>query len=117
MDLEAAIRKHAEWKMRFRAAMIQHQMMDPAIIAKDNYCELGKWLHGEAQTRFGDLRSHAACVSSHATFHAEAGKVAQTINAKNYVEAENMLGNGTTYTNAENEVVGAIMQLKNEAKL
>jgi hypothetical protein len=116
MDLEGAIQKHTEWKRKFRTAMTQHLEMDPAIIAKDNYCELGKWLHGEAKTKFGNLSSLADCVSRHAAFHVEAGKVAQAINAKKYVEAENMLGNGTPYTNAIDEVAGAIMKLKNEAK-
>ena len=117
MDLEATIRRHAEWKMKFRSAMAQHQTLDPVIIAKDNYCELGKWLHGEGKAKFGNLHTHADCVSIHAAFHAEAGKVAQTINAKDYVEAENMLGNGTRYTNAADEVAAAIMKLKDDAKL
>lgn len=117
MDLEAAIQRHAEWKMKFRSAMTQHQTLDPVIIAKDNYCELGKWLHGKGKTKFGNLSSHAGCVSSHATFHMEAGKVAQAINAKNYVEAENMLENGTPYTIAAIEVAAATMELKKEARL
>lgn len=117
MDMEAAIRIHAEWKTKFRSAMSQHQALDPVIIAKDNYCELGKWLHGAGKAKFGNLGSHADCVSSHAAFHVEAGKVAQTINAKNYVEAENMLENGTRYTNAANEVAATIMKLKGDAKL
>lgn len=117
MDLEAAIQRHMEWKMTFRSAMSQHHALDPVIIAKDNYCELGKWLHGAGKAKFGNLGSHADCISSHAAFHAEAGKVAQTINAKNYVEAENMLGNGTPYTNAADEVAAAVMKLKNDAKL
>jgi methyl-accepting chemotaxis protein len=117
MDLDSAIQKHAEWKMKFRTAMSQHETMDAATIAKDNCCELGKWLHGEAKTKFGKLSSHSGCVTSHAAFHLEAGKVAQAINAKKYVEAENMLGNGTPYANASNVVAGAIMKLKKEAKL
>lgn len=117
MDLEAAIQKHVEWKAKFRSAMAQHQALDPVIIARDNYCELGKWLHGEGMAKFGSLGSHADCVSIHAAFHVEAGKVAQTINAKDYAEAESMLENGTRYTNAANEVTAAIMKLKGDAKL
>ncbi len=117
MDLEAAIQKHAEWKMMFQIAMTQRQELDPVIIAKDNYCELGKWLHGEAKSKYGNLSSYADCVSSHATFHFEAGKVAQAINSKKYVEAEKMLEKGTPYTNAANQVADAIMKLKKEIKL
>lgn len=117
MDFEAAIQRHAEWKTKFRSAIAQHQALDPVIISKDNYCELGKWLHGKGKTNFGNLSSHADCVSIHAAFHAEAGKVAQTINAKNYIEAESMLESGTTYTNAADKIADAIMKLKNDAKL
>lgn len=117
MDLAKAIQRHAEWKMKFLSAMRQHQALDPVIIAKDNYCELGKWLHGEGKAKFGNLDSHAGCVLSHAAFHVEAGKVAQAINAKNYIEAENMLDDGTPYANASDEIVGTIMKLKDEAKL
>lgn len=117
MNLEAAIQKHEEWKTRFFTAMTQHLMMDPAIIEKDNYCQLGKWLHGEGKTQFGNLSSYADCVSSHASFHVEAAKVAQTINSKNFVEAENMLGNGSSLTNASIVVAKALMKFKKEAKL
>ena len=117
MDLEPSIEKHAEWKTRFRAAMTQHLEMDPSIIAKVNYCELGKWLHGVAKTRFSHLPSYSACVASHEKFHREAAKVAEAINAKNYVEAESLLEDGSHFANASNEVSIAIMQLKNEAGL
>lgn len=117
MDLDPSIEKHAEWKTRFRTAMTQHQEMDPTIIAKVNYCELGKWLHGAAKAKFGHLRSYSVCVASHEKFHREAARVAEAINAKNYVEAESMLEDGSHFTNASVEVANAIMQLKNEAGL
>ncbi len=117
MDLEPSIEKHAEWKARFQAAMTQHLEMDPSIIAKVNYCELGKWLHGAAKAQFGHLRSYSDCVASHERFHREAAKVAEAINAKNYAEAESMLEDGSHFTNASNEVSIAIMNLKSEAGL
>lgn len=117
MDLEAAIRKHEEWKTRFVAAMTQRLMMDPVIIGKDNYCQLGKWFHGEGKMKFGNLRSYADCLSSHELFHVEAAKVAQAINAKNYAEAQNMLGDGSSLTNASLEVARALVKFKEEAKL
>jgi methylase of polypeptide subunit release factors len=39
----------------------------------------------------------------------------QTINAKNYVEAESMLDDGTPYTNAVNALADAMMKFKSEA--
>jgi hypothetical protein len=115
MDLEAAIGKHAEWKTKFRNAMSKHEQMDAASIAKDNCCELGKWLHGEGKTHYGRLASLTACVQKHALFHTEAGKVAAAINAKKFDEAEAMLGSGTGYTHASSDVGVAIMKLRKEA--
>ncbi len=48
MDLDQAVAKHAEWKVKFRKAISAKEQLDTASIAKDNCCELGKWLHGEA---------------------------------------------------------------------
>jgi methyl-accepting chemotaxis protein len=117
MDLDSAIQKHAEWKMKFRAAISKQETMDVATISKDNCCDLGKWLHGEGRTQHGSLGTFSPVVSSHAAFHNEAGKVAVAINAKRYADAEKMLDGGTPYAAASNTVAGAIMKLKKEANL
>lgn len=49
MDLTQAVAKHAEWKTKFHGAIIKKEQMDAPTIGKDNCCELGKWLHGEAK--------------------------------------------------------------------
>jgi methyl-accepting chemotaxis protein len=117
MDLNHAIEKHAEWKLKFRSAITKSETMDAGSISKDNCCDLGKWLHSEAKVKFGSLKSHSACVSKHAAFHIEAGKVAQAINAKKFAEAGAMLNAGTPYASASNAVGVAVMQLKKEAQL
>ena len=117
MDLDSAIGRHAEWKLKFRSAISKKESMDAETIKKDNCCELGKWLHGEAKTKFGRLTSHAECVQKHAAFHIEAGKVATAINAKKYVEAEAMINAGTTFAEASSALGVAIMRLKKEANL
>jgi methyl-accepting chemotaxis protein len=115
MDLNQAIQKHAEWKLKFRSAISRQETMDAATITKDNCCDLGKWLHGDGKTSFGRLQSHAKCVTKHAAFHVEAGKVALAINAKKYTEAEAMLGADTPYSQASGEVGVAIIALKKES--
>ncbi len=117
MDLDSAIGKHAEWKMKFRNAITKQETMDAATISSDNCCELGKWLHGEAKMKFGRLASHADCVQKHAAFHVEAGKVASAINAKKFTEADAMLNGGTVYAQVSSSVGVAIMRLKKEAGL
>jgi len=115
MDLDNAISKHAEWKLKFRSAISKEETMDIDTISKDNCCELGKWLHGEAKSRFGNMASYSDCVSKHAAFHLEAGKVAAAINSKKYTLAETMLDSGTPYAASSSAVGVAIMRLKKEA--
>lgn len=117
MDLDQAITKHAEWKTKFRTAITKQEALDAATISKDNCCEIGKWLHGEAAAKYSKLPSLKDCISKHAVFHAEAGKVAQAINAKKYKEATAMIDNGTPYAAASSAVAVAIMHLKKEAAL
>jgi methyl-accepting chemotaxis protein len=117
MNLAQAIEKHAEWKLRFRNAIASQEIMDTATIARDNCCELGRWLHGEARAKYGKLLSYADCVNTHARFHTEAGKVAAAINAKRFSEAEAMIGSGSPYLTASGAVGGAIMRFKKEVGL
>jgi len=113
MDLNNAIQKHAEWKLKFHSALTTNEVLDTATIAKDNCCEFGKWLHGISSTH-GKFGSYAKCLSAHAAFHVEAGKVAAVINARKKEEAERMLAIGSTYSLASKKVGVAIIELKNE---
>ncbi len=117
MDLDDAIHRHTEWKVKFRTAMERHEQLDAALIAKDNCCELGKWLHGEGKSRWSALPAYRSCVAKHSEFHAVASRVAQAINGKRFQEAEAMLAAQTPYSTASREVVTAIMRLKREANL
>ena len=117
MDFDQAIQKHAEWKIKFRSAITKQETMDAATISKDNCCDFGKWLYGDAKKKFGHYASFSECITKHAVFHIEAGKVATTINLKKYVEAEKMIGSSTPYASASSAVAGTILKLKKEAKL
>ncbi len=115
MNLDSALQKHMEWKVTFRTAISKQEQMDASTIAKDNCCELGKWLHGEGKTECGDLTSFATTLTKHAAFHVEAGKIASAINAQKYTEAETMLSGSSPFSAVSNEVGVAIMRLKKEA--
>lgn len=104
MDLNMAVQKHAEWKYKFRTAVTHPEPMDVATISKDDCCEIGKWLHGEAKAKHGQLVSYPKCVSAHAAFHHEAGKIAALINSKMNDEAEHALAAGTPYAEASRKV-------------
>jgi len=114
MDLNEAIQKHAQWKFRFHQALLKKESMDAGVIAKDNQCELGNWLHGEAKTLYGQRKVHAQCLARHADFHTEAGKVAAVVNARRTDEAERMLANGSQFSEASKAVSVALIELQNE---
>ena len=117
MNLNDAIKAHSDWKVKLRGAIASQTQLDSALIAKDDQCALGKWLHGDSKAQFGMLASHRECMRLHAAFHKCAGKVAAVINAGEFSKAEGMLNSGTEYALASNAVVIAIGALKREAKL
>ncbi len=117
MDFDVAIQKHTEWKCRFRNAIFSGEPMDAASIAKDENCEMGMWIHGEAKARFGETAAYAKLVSGHAAFHAEAGRVVAMISAKRNEDAERMLLSGSAFSEASKKVGAAIAELKNQVVL
>ncbi|MCB1144412.1 MAG: CZB domain-containing protein [Leptospiraceae bacterium] len=117
MDLNNAVQTHADWKVKFRKAIQNKEQLDALTILKDNCCELGKWLYGEAKNNFSSLPSYSSCLEAHKSFHLVAGKVAGLINDKKYTEAEAALENNSEYSNASNEVVKKILNLKRDAAL
>lgn len=85
-EIDKAIGAHGMWKMRLRAA-IQNQASeyDPVIVAKDDHCEFGRWLHAHPT-----LKKHANfrnIQKVHAQFHIEASKVLELALAGNVGDA------------------------------
>lgn len=117
MDLDLAFKIHVEWKVKFRMAIFQEEPLDAGCIEKDDCCELGKWLHGEAKARFSLLGTYATCVARHKAFHDEAGKIARAINADRYAEATDMLKSSSPFSIASSAVGLAIMDFRKEAAM
>lgn len=117
MDLDKASKAHVDWKVKFRTAIAKQENLDDVTIAKDNCCELGKWLHAEGKAKFGRLTAHKDLLAKHTAFHVEAGQVARLINAARYAEAEHAINAGTGCTTASSAVGVAILRLKKDANL
>ncbi len=114
IDLDKALEKHSEWKVKLRTAISKREEMDAATISRDDCCDFGKWLHHDVKSLLAHEPSYADCVSKHAAFHFEAGRIANMINAKKYSEAEAMLGNGSAFVAASTAVGVTIMRLKKD---
>ena len=117
MDLDHAIKAHVEWKAKLRGAISAQSQMDAISAGKDNACEFGKWLHGEGQSKYSKFKTFSECVTAHAAFHREAGKVAQLINEKKYTQAEAALSGNSPFNAASGTTGVAITRLKKDAGL
>ena len=119
MDLNDAIQKHAQWKFKFHSnlGLLQQgnktEPLNVETISKDNRCEFGSWLHGEAKVKFAQQPAYLKCVVAHAEFHHEAAKVAAAINAKKATDAEHLMAAHSAFSEASKKVGVAIIELKN----
>jgi Chemoreceptor zinc-binding domain len=114
MDLNQASQAHAEWKVKLRMAITKKEQLDAHTISADHCCALGKWLHGEGKAAHGKYALFTDLLTKHATFHREAGAVAQAINQGLYDKAGKMLEGGTPYAAASSAVGAAILGLKKQ---
>ncbi len=116
IDLDSAMQKHIEWKIKLRNAISRQETLDPVTISKDNCCDFGKWLYGEGKLQYEHKQSFKACLSNHAQFHKEAAKVAVAINERNFDKAKDMLSSDSPYSKVSSAVGLAITLLKNDIK-
>jgi methyl-accepting chemotaxis protein len=114
IDLDGAIKAHADWRSKLRSAAMHGEQVDADTICRDDQCPLGKWLHGGGQGKFGGKPSFVELVGAHREFHDEAGKVARSINNGAGAEAEKMLESDTAFSRASQKVTRLIVQFKNE---
>jgi hypothetical protein len=114
INLDNAIQAHADWRTKLRSASNRHEQVDAETIARDDCCELGKWLHGAGNSKFGGKPTFVSLINAHKDFHKEAGKVARAINQEAGAKAETMLDSGTPFARASGEVGRLIVQLKKE---
>jgi methyl-accepting chemotaxis protein len=118
IDLDGALKKHADWKVKLRTAISNRETLDAETISKDNCCDFGKWLHSEdTHPHISHLKSYQQCVERHADFHQVAGTIAHIINAKKYEDADRMLNdNNGDFIKNSSAVGAAIMRLKKDIK-
>lgn len=103
-----ALRFHREWKVRFLSAIANREQIDLNDIESDDNCQFGRWLHGEGRDKFGRLSSYNTCIAAHATFHQDARRVAERVNAGDYVAAKEMLSAASAYQRVSEELVKCV---------
>jgi len=111
MNFSSAIQAHTNWKLRLygNCRNSSKDVIDISTLGKDNACELGKWLHGDAQQHTSDPQ-FGELISSHAAFHRSAASVAAMIEGGKRTEAEALLNSTESeYCKLSLRVVGILM--------
>lgn len=75
LDFDAALDAHRKWKHRLHKHLEgQGEDLDPAVVCRDDRCDLGKWIYGSGRAWQSDA-DFSRLKSSHADFHRCAGEV------------------------------------------
>ncbi len=114
MDFDYAISAHSSWKGKLRSYLAKpDRSMSGADVAKDNSCDLGKWLYGEG-AKFSNLPEYQAARSEHARFHKAAADIIHKADSGQNVVEETALGAKSDFASASSAVVSALMALKSK---
>jgi len=81
MSYDEHVLAHMKWKARLKNHLNGHEHIDNGTLAKDNLCELGKWIYGDGQ-RHAKVRAFEDLKARHTKFHLVAASVAS--NAMSY---------------------------------
>lgn len=77
LNFESAIAAHMAWKKRLDDLLSSEarDVLDPLQVCRDDQCELGRWLHGPAATKYAGLEGYKRLRAVHADFHQAAARV------------------------------------------
>ncbi len=77
LNFESAIAAHMAWKKRLDDLLASgaRDVLDPLQVCRDDQCELGRWLHGPAATKYAGLEGYQRLRAVHADFHQAAARV------------------------------------------
>jgi hypothetical protein len=112
IDVDAAISSHESWKEQLQSVLDgQPSYLLPIDVAcHDDFCDLGKWLHGAGSQRFARYPAFSALQSRHRDFHIEAARVLTHAQAGDMEKARETLGG--SYRLASRQIVLLLKELK-----
>ena len=113
MDFNAAILAHKKWKDRIRHSIESGEQLDAAVIAKDDQCDLGRWIQAagseeRALAEFGEVKA------KHARFHEVAAETVRQTRGMSKAQADAVLVGPTAYGIASAACVSAITALRDK---
>jgi hypothetical protein len=110
--LHSARKAHSEWKVRFTRALDEGHgdAFDPKLIARDDQCPLGRWLHSaELPEVLRATPEFAAALEQHREFHLEASEVAGALKARNLDLARRSIHPGSGFDRASLALVKTLL--------
>ncbi|HZP27423.1 MAG TPA: methyl-accepting chemotaxis protein [Acidimicrobiia bacterium] len=100
------IAAHGMWKYRLDAAIKSGRSdFDPAVVARDDQCPLGKWLYGDARAQLSGSPELERIRTLHASFHRDAGAVLELALAGNRGAAQEQLSSGSPFLRTSSTLV------------
>ena len=99
--LQGFLDNHRDLANELAAAAKSGERVDAFVIARPLRCDMGHWLHNEAQDALGEGALYKEAVERHNEFHKAAELVAKAINSRNS-EVSRMLAPGSTFAIALN---------------
>ena len=111
MNSKDAITAHVNWKLRIHALISGKlaEKLDPSTIARDNVCELGKWLHSDGKNDIPKTQ-HAELLATHADFHREAARIVGEVYAGHRIGLDAIEMN-STFGKLTTRIVGMLSKI------
>jgi len=110
MNVNGAINAHVAWKQRLADYLEgKGDALDPAVVGRDDRCELGQWIHAEAPKRSADA-DFGALRAQHADFHKRAAAVIETRRRGDEAGARQLFAG--EYVTAANMVIRTLGKMK-----
>ena len=112
IDVDTALAAHEDWKQQLQDVLDGHSgnKLFVEVTCRDDYCDLGKWLHGAGVERFAQYPAFNALLSRHQYFHAEAARVLAQVREGDTKKAQETLHG--SYRQASVQVVLLLKELK-----
>jgi len=111
MTCKGAILAHANWKLRIHSLLTGRltEKLDPALVARSNECDLGRWLLSGAR-KVIPRPQHAELLTLHAAFHREAARIVRETYAGQCPGRE-VMEQDTEFSRLTTRIVGILSRL------
>ena len=111
MSPKDAITAHVNWKLRIHALLTGKlsEKLEPTTIARDNVCELGKWIYSEGKGQM-TAAEHSALTAAHAAFHKEAARIVGEVYAGHKIGLE-VIDMSAPFGRLTTQIVGILSKM------